>query len=134
MIDFPPMFAYRVTAALYRWFLVTYGTSAIGRMGVEAYKQIVIHKTAWYDVPTAAFAVLERGFIPHVLLSLAVAEVINMVLGEIFKERVRQERDKDWREWLWRKAAAERNGEPFDEPSPDEQPEESRRSFPFWRR
>ena len=47
-----------------------------------------------------------------------------MVLGALYKERVRQERDREWREWLRRKTEAERNGEPFDEPSPDEHPEE----------
>ena len=57
-----------------------------------------------------------------------------MVLGALYKERIRQERDREWREWLRRKAEAERNGEPFDEPSPAEKPEEPRRRFPFRRR
>ena len=112
-------------ADLYRSFLVTYGVSALGRMAVECYKQIAILQTAWYDVPTAAFTVLEHGFIQHVLLSFAAAEVLNMVLGALYKDRVRRqanaERDRLWREWLRRKAEAERNGEPFDEPSPDGQ-------------
>ena len=112
---------------LYQWFLITYGVTAIGRMAVEAYKQIAILESAWYDVPTAAFAILEHGFIQHVLLSLAIAEALNMVLGAIFKERVKQERDREWRGWLRRKAEAERNGEPFDEPSPDEQSEGNKR-------
>ena len=57
-----------------------------------------------------------------------------MVLGVLYKQRVRQERDTEWREWLRRKAEAERNGEPFDEPNPAERPEELRRRFLFWRR
>ena len=114
-------------ADLYRSFLVTYGTSALGRMAVECYKQIAILQIAWYDVPTAAFSVLEHGFVQHVLLSFAAAEVLNMVLGALYKERVRQERDRDWREWLRRKAEAERNGESFDEPSPDERSVSSKR-------
>ena len=116
-------------ADLYRSFLVTYGTSALGRMAVECYKQIAILQIAWYDVPTAAFSVLEHGFVQHVLLSFAAAEVLNMVLGALYKDRVRrraraeaiEERDKAWREWLQRKADAEAKGEPFNEPSPSEQ-------------
>ena len=103
----------------------------MGRMSVEGYKQIAILQAAWYDVPAAAFATLEHGFIQHALLSLAFAEVINMVLGALIKEKARQEgrdeRDRDWREWLRRKAEAERNGEPFDEPSPDERTGSSKR-------
>ena len=51
-----------------------------------------------------------------------------MVFGALYKDSIRrraraeaiEERDKAWHEWLRRKAEAERNGEPFDEPSPDE--------------
>ena len=57
-----------------------------------------------------------------------------MVLGALYKERVRQERDREWREWLRRKAEAERNGEPFGEPNPAERPEEPRHRFLPWRR
>lgn len=116
-----------VPADLYRSFLATYGVSALGRVGVECYKQIVILEAAWYDVPTAAFTVLERGFIQHVLLSFAAAEVLNMVLGALYKNRVRAEaraearavNNREWREWLRRKAEAEAKGEPFNEPAPD---------------
>lgn len=80
-----------VSAELYRAFLLTYGVSAVGRMAVEAYKQIAIVETAWYDVPTATLAVLEHGFIQHVLLSFAVAEVSNMVLGALIKRKARLE-------------------------------------------
>lgn len=118
-----------VPADLYRSFLATYGVSALGRVGVECYKQIVILEAAWYDVPTAAFTVLEHGFIQHVLLSFAAAEVLNMVLGALYKDKVRRQaldqNNRAWREWLRRKAEAERNGEPFNEPSPDEQPASS---------
>lgn len=118
-----------ISADLYRSFLVTYGISAFGRMMVEAYKQIVILQTAWYDVPTAAFTVLEHGFAQHMLLSFAAAEVLNMVLGALYKIRVRQEarakaleeNNKAWEEWLRRKSEAEAKGEPFNEPSPSEQ-------------
>ena len=127
-----------VITDLYRWFLVTYGASALGRMAVEAYKQIVILGTAWYDVLTAAFAVLEQGFVQHALLSSYAAEVLNMVFGALYKQRIRQqardEANRAWREWLRRKAEAERNGEPFDEPCPDEQAEEPTRRFPVRRR
>ena len=120
-----------VVADLYRWFLVAYGASALGRMALEAYKQIAILDTAWYDVPTAAFAVLEQGFIQHALLSFSIAEVFNMVFGALYKQKIRQqardEANRAWREWLRRKAEAERNGEPFDEPSPDEQPTKTKR-------
>ena len=115
-------------ADLYRSFLITYGISALGRMGVECYKQIAILEAAWYDVPTAAFAVLEHGFIQHALLSFAAAEVLNMVLGALYKDRVRrrarEENNKEWVEWLRRKADAEAKGEPFNEPSPAERPAE----------
>ena len=58
-----------------------------------------------------------------------------MVLGALYKNRVRAEaREATNKEWLRRKAEAERNGEPFDEPSPAEKPEEPRRRFPFRRR
>ena len=114
-----------VPADLYRSFLVTYGVSALGRMAVECYKQIAILQAAWYDVPTAAFTVLEHGFIQYVLLSFAAAEVLNMVLGALYKDRVRRqanaERDKAWEGWLRRKAESEAKGEPFNEPSPSEQ-------------
>ena len=57
-----------------------------------------------------------------------------MVLGELIKEKARQkgraESNRDWREWLLRKAEAEAKGDFFDEPSP----EEPRRRFLFWRR
>ena len=100
-------------------------------MALEAYKQIAILGTAWYYIPTAAFAVLEQGFVQHALLSFSAAEVFNMVFGALYKQKIRRqakdERDRAWREWLRRKAEAERNGEPFDEPSPDEQPTETRR-------
>ena len=80
-----------ISAELYRAFLLTYGVSAVGRMAVEAYKQIAVVETAWYDVPTAAFTVLEHGFIQHVLLSFAAAEVINMVIGALIKRKARTE-------------------------------------------
>ena len=61
-----------------------------------------------------------------------------MVLGALYKERIRREAiaesNREWREWLRRKAEAERNGEPFDEPSPAERAEEPRRRFLLWRR
>ena len=50
-----------------------------------------------------------------------------MVLGALYKQRIRREAiaecDREWHEWLRRKAEAERNGEPFDEPNPAERPE-----------
>ena len=121
-----------ISTDLYRSFLVAYGISALGRMVVEAYKQIVILQTAWYDVLTAAFSVLEHGFAQHMLLSFAAAEVLNMVLGALYKIRVRQEarearakaleeNNKAWEGWLRRKSEAEDKGEPFNEPSPSEQ-------------
>lgn len=118
-----------ISTDLYRSFLVAYGISALGRMVIEAYKQIVILQTAWYDVLTAAFSVLEHGFAQHMLLSFAAAEVLNMVLGALYKIRVRQEarakaleeNNKAWEEWLRRKSEAEAKGEAFNEPSPSEQ-------------
>ena len=131
---FPSGIPADVPTDLYRSFLVTYGISALGRMLVECYKQIAILQTAWYDVPTAAFAVLEHGFIQHMLLSFAAAEVLNMVLGALYKDRVRrraraEEREatnKEWLEWLRLKADAEAKGEPFNEPSPAERPAETK--------
>jgi hypothetical protein len=120
-----------IPAELYRWFLLAYGVTAAGRIAAEVYKQIAVLGTAWYDVPTVAFAVLEQGFIQHTLLSFSAAEVLNMVFGALYKQKIRRqtrdERDRAWREWLWRKAEAEAKGEPFNEPSPDEQPMESKR-------
>jgi hypothetical protein len=127
-----------IPAELYRWFLLAYGVTAAGRIAAEVYKQIAVLGTAWYDVPTPVLNLLEQGFIQHALLSLALAEGINMVLGALFKDKVRrqtrEERDRAWREWLRRKAETEANGETFDEPSPDEQPEEPRRRFLSYRR
>lgn len=138
MLGEDSLLASSVPRELYQWSLLTYGVTSLGRMSAEGYKQIVILRAAWYDVPTAAFATLEHGFIQQVLLSLAFAEVINMVLGALIKEKARQEgrdeRDRAWREWLRRKAEAERKDEPFDEPSPDEQPEAPRRRFLLWQR
>ena len=124
-----------ISAELYRWFLLTYGVSAAGRMIVEAYKQIAIMETAWYDVPTAAFTALEHGFIQHALLSFAAAEVINMVLGAMMKRKARTEgkaqgiaegkelgraeTNSQWRAWLQRKSEAEASGADFTEPPPD---------------
>ncbi len=122
-----------IPAELYRWFLVAYGATAAGRFAVEAYKQIAILETAWYDVPTAALNVLEQGFVQHALLSLAAAEGINMVLGALMKRKARTEghvqgraegraeTNKAWREWLRRREEAEANGQPFNEPAPDAQ-------------
>ena len=132
-----------ISAELYRWFLLTYGVSAAGRMVVEAYKQIAIMETAWYDVPTAAFTALEHGFIQHALLSFAAAEVISMVLGAMMKRKARTEgkaqgiaegkelgiaqgkelgraeTNSQWRAWLQRKSEAEASGTAFTEPPPD---------------
>ena len=116
---------------LYRAFWLTYGASALGRMAVEAYKQIAVVQTAWYDVPAASFAALETGFIQHVLLSFAVAEVSNMVIGALIKRKARTEGEAQgiargkaemnaqWRAWLQRKSDAEANGAVFTEPPPD---------------
>ena len=49
-------------------FLSAYGITALGRMAVEGYKQVAILQTLGMMLPTAAFAILERGFIQHVLL------------------------------------------------------------------
>ncbi len=116
-----------IPTELYRWFLLVYGTSAAGRVGVESYKQIAVLKIAWYDVPVAALGVLEEGFVPHVLLSIAVAEVSNMVLGALMKRKARTEgraeANQEWRDWLRRKNEAERSGQTFDEPAPDNIPD-----------
>ena len=120
-----------IPAELYRWFLFAYGTTAGGRVAVEAYKQIAFLETAWYDIPTPALSVLEQGFVQHTLLSLAVAEGINMVLGALMKRKARTEghakgraegraeANKEWREWLRRKEESEANGQPFNEMPPD---------------
>ena len=124
-----------IPAELYRWFLFAYGPTAVGRVSIEAYKQITILNTAWYDVATPAFSVLEFGFLQHALLSLALAEVTNMVLGALMKRKARTEgraeghaqghaearaeTNKKWREWLQRKEEADSKGEPFNEPAPD---------------
>ena len=119
-----------ISGDLYRSFLLTYGISALGWMAVEAYKQIAVLETYWYDIPTAAFSTLEHGFVQHMLLSFAAAEVLNMVFGALYKQKVRRqtldENNRAWREWLRRKAEAEAKGEPFNEPSPDEQPSTSK--------
>ena len=142
MPDASSMFPFDIPKELYQSFLITYGTSSVGRMAVAAYKQLAVLQTAWYDVPTPVIAVLEQGFVQHALLSLAAAEVLNMVLGALYKNKVRREardqaltegraegraegitaRDKAWREWLRRKTEAEANGQAFTEPAPDEQP------------
>lgn len=128
------MFPFDIPKELYQSFLITYGTSSVGRMAVAAYKQLAVLQTAWYDVPTPVIAVLEQGFVQHALLSLAAAEVLNMVLGALYKNRIRREardqalaeaqaeNNKAWREWLRRKTEAEANGQAFTEPAPDEQP------------
>ena len=132
-----------IPSDLYRWFLFAYALIAAGRMAAEAYRQIAILGTAWYDVPTAAFQVLEIGFIQHILLSLAAAEAANMVLGALMKRKARKEgriqgldegltkghaqgldegrtgANRQWRAWLERKTAAESAGHPFHEPPPD---------------
>lgn len=134
MPDAGSMFPFDIPKELYRSFLITYGVSSAGRMAVAAYKQLAVLQTAWYDVPTPVIEVLEQGFVQHALLSLAAAEVLNMVLGALYKNKVRREardqgraegitaRDKAWREWLRRKTEAEANGQAFTEPAPDEQP------------
>ena len=38
------------------------------------------------------------------------------------RDGILAENNRKWREWLERKAAAERAGLPFDEPPPDEKP------------
>ena len=81
------MFPFDVPKELYQSFLITYGASSVGRMAVEAYKQLAVLETAWYDVPPSVFEVLEQGFVQHALLSLAAAEVLNMVLGALYKRR-----------------------------------------------
>ena len=121
-------FPFNIPQDLYRSFLITYGTSSVGRMAVEAYKQLVVLETAWYDAPTAIIVVLEKGFFQHALLALAAAEALNMVLGALYKNKIRQEgrqegkaeNNREWRRWLARKAEAEAKGEPFHEPAPDE--------------
>ena len=85
------MFPFDIPKELYQSFLITYGASSVGRMAIEAYKQLVVLETAWYDVPTATISILEQGFVQHGLLALAAAEVLNMVLGAIYKNKVRKE-------------------------------------------
>ena len=136
-----------IPSDLYRWFLFAYALIAAGRMAAEAYRQIAILHTAWYDVPTAAFQVLEIGFVQHIFLSLAAAEAVNMVLGALMKRKARREgrtegldegltkghaqgldegltkgragAHREWRAWLERKTAAEAAGHTFNEPPPD---------------
>ena len=79
-----------VPAELYRWFLLTYGVSADGRIAVEAIKQLTVLQTAWYDIPTAAF---------------------NTLGAEAKAETNRARPD-----WLDRKETAEANCQPFNEP------------------
>ncbi len=126
-----------IPAELYRWFLLTYGATAAGRVALEAHKQIAVLETAWYDVPTAALSILEQGLIPHASLSLALAEVLNMVLGALIKRKARTEgraqgraeglaegiaaANKAWAEWNQRRLEAEANGQPFNEPPPGQQ-------------
>ena len=130
MLDVNSLLFSNAPRDLYRWFLSVYGISAVGRMSVEGYKQVVVLQTAWYDVPTEAFSILEHGFVQHVLLSLAIAEVCNMVLGALYKNRVRAEaraeNNREWVEWLRRKAEAEAKGEPFSDPSPAERSEKAK--------
>ncbi len=144
------MFPFDIPKELYQSFLITYGASSVGRMAIEAYKQLVVLETAWYDVPTATISVLEQGFVQHGLLALAAAEVLNMVLGAIYKNKVRKEAraeglaegkaegkaeglaegkaegraasNRAWREWLRRKAETEANGQVFTEPMPGDEP------------
>ena len=130
MLDVGSLFPPNALRDLYRWFLSVYGITAVGRMAIEGYNQVVILQTAWYDVPTVALSILEHGFVQHVLLSLAMAEACNMVLGALYKNRVRAEaraeNNREWVEWLRRKADAEAKGEPFTDPSPAERPVEAK--------
>ena len=115
-----------IPADLYRWFLAAYSVSALSRMALAGYQQMVVLGTGWYDVPVAVFATLEHGFIPHVVLSLAAAEVLNMVFGALMKIKARdqgraqgrEEANKEWLDWLRRKTEAEAKGEEFTDPSP----------------
>lgn len=91
MPDASSMLPFDIPKELYQSFLITYGTSSVGRIAVEAYKQLAVLETPWYDVPTSVLAVLEQGFVQHALLSLAAAEVLNMVLGALYKNKVRRE-------------------------------------------
>ena len=72
---------------------------------------------------------MEYGFVQQALLSLASAEVSNVVLGALMKRKARTEgreqSNREWREWLRRKENAERKGEPFNEPAPDGMPAET---------
>ena len=135
-----------IPADLYRSFLVAYSATALGRMAVEAYRHVVVLGTHWYDVPAAAFTKLEHGFVAHALLSLAAAEVSNMVFGALMKIRARNEgraqgkaegiaegkaegraegkaqgkaeANRQWLDWLQRKTDAESRGEDFTDPPP----------------
>ena len=43
-----------------------------------------------------------------------------MVLANLSRDKWRKERDAEWDAWLKRRDEAQKNGQPFDEPSPSQ--------------
>ena len=84
----------RITSDLYRWFIINYTWMMTARASLEAYEQVVIRETPWYDISSAIIDELGRGFLVQITIAAALTEVTNMVIGAIWKHQAQQIREE----------------------------------------
>ncbi len=80
----------RITSDLYRWFIINYTWMMTARASLEAYEQVVIEETPWYDISSAIIDELGRGFLVQITIAAALTEVTNMVIGAIWKHQAQR--------------------------------------------
>ena len=102
----------------------------------------VVGWTAWYEVfhvdrnsfPDTVTAIGQgiSASVAVAILILASSETVLVIARRINERRdrsIREDRDRQWIEWLDRKAQAEVEGREFTEPSPAEKPANSLNSY-----
>ena len=88
-----PLFK-RIASDLYRWFIINYAWMMGARASFEAFEQVVILKTPWYNISSAIIDELDSGFLVQIAIAAALTEVCNMVIGAIWKEQARRMKEE----------------------------------------
>ena len=85
------------------------------------YEVAAVTQDSWFQ--TAIATVRWQGVIvPVTVTILAIVEFVRVLASRIItrdKEKARQEERAEWVAWFERKDAAKKEGQPFNEPSPD---------------
>ena len=70
--------------------------------------------------PVAMAANVSSASVGIALFVICLWEGTKMVLANLSRDKWRKERDAEWDAWLKRRDEAQKNGQPFDEPSPSQ--------------